>query len=72
MPAAAARVAVGAYWGGLTLGHVVSGAIAHRVAPARVLRRDAARHGGAADLSGRVDSPLDLVVGWFAGRCPLP
>jgi len=52
MPAAAARVAVGAYWDGLTLGHVVSGAIAHRVAPARVLRRDAARHGGAADLAG--------------------
>jgi fucose permease len=38
MPATAAGLAVGAYWGGLTAGRIVSGAVAHRVAPARVLR----------------------------------
>jgi fucose permease len=38
MPAVAAGVAASAYWGGLTLGRIVSGAITHRVPPARVLR----------------------------------
>lgn len=38
MPATAAGLAVGAYWGGLTVGRIVSGAVTHHVPPARVLR----------------------------------
>jgi fucose permease len=38
MPATAAGLAVGAYWGGLTAGRIVSGALTHHVSPARVLR----------------------------------
>ena len=66
MPAAAARVAVGAYWDGLTLGRVVSGAIAHRVAPARVLSSG----GSLADVHFLSSSSSKEAGGLQAGSLP--
>ena len=71
-----AGVSVGAYWGGLTLGRLVSGALAHRIAPAVLLRGAVALVPGIALLIASTRSPLlgfvSLALLGFAGGPVFP